>query len=56
VKKVLNNLSFDYKKGKKILNCIIISDLSCELKRERKMQMSIRDTGYVDYYAVCGLK
>ena len=34
----------------------IISDLSCELKRERKMQMSIRDTGYVDYYAVCGLK
>jgi hypothetical protein len=52
----LNHLSFEYKKHKKVLNCSIISDLSCELKRERKMIMSLKDTNLVNFYASLNLK
>jgi 6-phosphogluconate dehydrogenase len=55
-KKILNHLSFEYRKRKKVLNCSIISDLSCELKRERKMMMALRDTNEVNYYASVDLK
>ena len=50
IKKILNNLSFNYKKGKKILNCQIIMDLTNELKRERKMFMSIKDPNMAHFY------
>lgn len=50
MKKILNNLSFDYKKNKKILNCSILMDLAQELKRERKMIMAIRDPNQVNLY------
>ena len=50
MKKILNNLSFNYKKNKKILNCSIIMDLAQELKRERKMIMAIRDPNQVNLY------
>jgi hypothetical protein len=39
-----------------VLNCSIISDLSCELKRERKMIMSLRDTNIVNFYVSINLK
>jgi hypothetical protein len=50
MKKILNNLSFNYKKDKKVLNCSIIIDLAQELKREMKMIMAIKDPNQVNLY------
>ena len=50
MKKILNNLSFLYKRNKKVLNCSIILDLTSELKREYKMMMCIKDPNLANIY------